>query len=197
MKSLNDKQIVALCGPTDPMINPFVGRQFAHEGDRPVVSYGLDSYGYDIRLSPEPLMVSCRQAGDLRDVKAATLESYQELEQHETENGLVTIIPPGGAALGTSLELFNMPRDVWALVVGKSTYAREFLLCLCTPLEAGWKGQLVVELKNLTDDPISVYHNEGIGSLRFFQGEEPSTTYGDRPGGGKYQNQQGITLSRV
>ncbi|MEJ7713755.1 MAG: dCTP deaminase [Pyrinomonadaceae bacterium] len=98
--------------------------------------------------------------------------------------------------LGVTVETFRMPRNVTGIAIGKSTYARAGLLVNTTPLEAGWTGRLVVELANLADLPLRVYVNEGIGQVIFLESDENcDTSYEDR--GGKYQNQTGLTYSRL
>jgi dCTP deaminase len=106
------------------------------------------------------------------------------------------LLPPHSYGLGVTVETFQMPRNVTGLAIGKSTYARVGLFLNTTPLEAGWTGRLVVELANLADLPLRVYVNEGIGQVIFLESDEDcDVSYKDR--GGKYQNQKGLTYSRL
>jgi dCTP deaminase len=114
----------------------------------------------------------------------------------ENGHGRYAILPPNSYMLGWSKEYFRMPRDVTGAFIGKSTYARVGCIVNCTPAEAGWEGNLVIELGNLTNSPMRIYVDEGIAQALFFQGsEECETSYADR--GGKYQGQQGLTLAKV
>ena len=105
------------------------------------------------------------------------------------------VIQPNSIVLGHSVETFHMPDTVTAVCVGKSTFARLGLFVNITPLEAGWRGNLTIELTNSTPLPMRVYVDMGIAQLLFFEGERPDVTYADRKG--KYQDQTGVTLPRL
>ena len=211
---LNDIQIAKLA--RDGMIRPFVGQQvrgfgrfgqiaeltsdgtitpFVGEEVRKVISYGLSSFGYDLRLADE-LKIFTRLGPDEIDPKAFNDDCIDELNIESPGPGVEYFtLPQFGSALGYSVETLHLPDDVFALCVGKSTYARCGLIVNTTPLEPGWRGQLVIEIHNTTPLPIRVYANEGIAQLVFFKGDRPSVTYGDRAG--KYQGQTGITTARI
>jgi dCTP deaminase len=174
---LIDTEIEAL----DGMITPFVAGQVrSHDGD-PVVSYGLSSVGYDIRLG--------------RDFKAPINDPRRILnpKSHHSEDWLSVacndiIILPGAFILGVSLERFAIPPDICGTCVGKSTYARMGLIVNVTPLEPGWRGYLTLELSNTGRNPVRVYAGEGIAQIQFHRlSGRPAVTYADRSG--KYQDQ--------
>lgn len=181
----------------------------------PVVSYGQSSFGYDIRLATDGLhrfvdptidhpsiwSDSWRDRSESRVLPTIDPKSFDtekcvsSLSVERDETGTFYTLPPRAYALGVSVETFNIPRNVLGICYCKSTYARCGLMVNTTPLEPGWRGQLVIELANLTDLPMKVYANEGIAQVVFFEGDIPSITYADRDG--KYQNQTGITTARV
>jgi len=199
---LADHQIRELVCDTG-MIEPFHERLVREVEGRRVVSFGLSSYGYDVQLSPEGLRVfSSRKGLAPIDVKqSGQLDSADYMFSLSTEGELVDVneyytLPPRAYALGVTVEVFDLPRDVTGICVGKSTYARAGLIVNTTPLEAGWTGRLVVELSNATDLPLRVYANEGIAQVQFHLAlEECAISYADRDG--KYQGQDGITLAKV
>ena len=167
------------------MIDPFEDGQ-VREG---VVSYGLSSYGYDIRVAPE-FKVFTNVHNVVVDPKAFDDRSFVDIHDPEC------IIPPNSFALARTLEYFRIPRDVLVVCVGKSTYARCGIIVNVTPLEPTWEGHLTLEISNTTPLPAKIYANEGIAQLLFFEGdEEPDTAYADRKG--KYQNQRGVTLPKL
>lgn len=202
---LNDKQIVALCEAG--MIAPYEARQvreicrdpyreMQNRTHRRAISYGASSYGYDLRLAPEGLRVFSAHHATEIDPKRFDAASLIETPLRQDDDGAAYfLLPPQTYALGVTVETFQMPRNVLGMCVGKSTYARCGLIVNTTPLEPGWRGRLVLEMKNSTSLPMRVYANEGIAQCVFFQGEEPATSYADR--GGKYQGQEGLTLARV
>lgn len=209
---LNDQQIRARCEWTDhpPMISPYAYTQCRevitidnplHLTNRttPVVSYGQSSFGYDIRLADTGLdkfISGSFFLGSFIDPKAFDSKhvlSRRMVERDET--GVFYVLQPRAYALGVSVETFNIPLNVLGICYCKSTYARCGLMVNTTPLEPGWRGQLVIELANLTDLPMKVYANEGIAQVVFFEGDIPSITYADRSG--KYQDQKGIVTARI
>jgi dCTP deaminase len=187
MTILNDKQIAALDSDPFPMIEPFERQQVRAINDgRPVVSYGLSSYGYDARLAGE----FRAPVGGMLDPKNSTLATWASAAYDDK-----IIIPPHGFVLARTVEYFRIPDDVFVICLGKSTYARNGLIVNVTPLEPGWEGHVTLELSNTTNLPSVVYVGEGIAQFVFFRGERPAVSYGDR--NGKYQKQTGVTLARV
>lgn len=170
---------------TEGMIEPFVSGQ-VKEGN---ISYGLSSFGYDIRVAPE-FKVFTNVHNVVVDPKNFDARSFVDVHAREC------IIPPNSFALARTEEYFRIPRDVLVICLGKSTYARCGIIVNVTPLEPTWCGYLTLEISNTTPLPAKVYAGEGIAQLLFFQGdEEPEVTYADRQG--KYMNQQGVTLPRL
>jgi len=167
------------------MIEPFVEELHA-EGR---VSYGLSSYGYDIRVADEYKIFTNALAGVV-DPKKFDKDSFVDFR------GEHCIVPPNSFALARSVERFRIPRDTLAVCLGKSTYARCGIIVNVTPLEPGWEGILTLEISNTTPLPAKIYSNEGIAQLLFFQGDEVCrVSYADRKG--KYQNQVGVVLPRI
>jgi len=167
------------------MIEPFEGGQ-VRDG---VISYGLSSYGYDIRVAPE-FKVFTNVHNLVVDPKEFDDRSFVDINADEC------IIPPNSFALARTVEYFRVPRDVLVICLGKSTYARCGIIVNVTPLEPTWEGYLTLEISNTTPLPAKIYANEGISQLLFFRGNEPpEVAYADRKG--KYQNQVGVTLPRM
>ncbi len=167
------------------MIEPFEDGQVRNG----VISYGLSSYGYDIRVAPE-FKVFTNVHSAIVDPKAFDDRSFVDINED------VCIIPPNSFALARTVEFFRIPRDVLVVCVGKSTYARCGLIVNVTPLEPTWEGYLTLEISNTTPLPAKIYGNEGIAQLLFFEGdEEPETAYADRQG--KYMQQVGVTLPKM
>ncbi len=154
-----------------------------------VISYGLSSMGYDIRVTDEyKIFTNVRQA--VVDPKQFSPESFVDF------TGAVCVIPPNSFALGRSLEYFRLPRSVMGLCLGKSSYARCGIVVNITPLEPEWEGHLTIEISNTTPLPARIYSFEGVAQVLFFEtGVLPEVSYADRKG--KYQGQQGITLPKV
>ena len=167
------------------MIEPFSDGQ-VRDG---VISYGLSSYGYDIRVAPE-FKVFTNVHNVIVDPKDFDDRSFVDVNEAEC------IIPPNSFALARTEEYFRIPRDVLVVCVGKSTYARCGIIVNVTPLEPTWEGYLTLEISNTTPLPAKIYAGEGIAQLLFFEGdEEPSVAYADRKG--KYQKQTGVTLPKM
>jgi dCTP deaminase len=200
---LNDKQIEELCNKDNekPMIVPFCEKMVSSS----IVSYGVGSFGYDIRLAPifhvfkkPSLLDNILTYLDFKkkviiDPKTISNEDKMKL-CYEIEADEV-IIPPHGFVLGHTVEKFDMPRNILGIAVGKSTLARCGVQVLVTPLEPGWRGDLVIEIFNSTHFPVRIKANEGICQLIFLGGNIPNTTYDDR--NGKYQDQVGITHAKI
>lgn len=167
------------------MIEPFADGQ-VREG---CISYGLSSFGYDIRVAPE-FKVFTNVHNVVVDPKEFDDRSFVDV------NTDACIIPPNSFALARTLEYFRIPRDVLAVCLGKSTYARCGIVVNVTPLEPSWEGFLTLEISNTTPLPAKIYANEGIAQLLFLQGNEvPEVVYADRKG--KYMNQVGVTLPKL
>ena len=167
------------------MIEPFESAQVRNGS----ISYGLSSFGYDIRVAPE-FKVFTNVHNLVVDPKSFDSRSFVDV------NGSECIIPPNSFALARTVEYFRIPRDVLVLCVGKSTYARCGIIVNVTPLEPTWEGFLTLEISNTTPLPARIYGGEGIAQLVFFQGDEPpEVAYADRSG--KYQGQVGVTLPKL
>ena len=179
------------------MIAPFLPELVREAGGNRIISAGASSYGYDMRLADDGFRVFSPIHGREIDPKRFDEESLIEPPLLTADVGSrYFFMPPHSYARGVTVETFRMPRSVTGIAMGKSTYARAGLLVNTTPLEAGWSGRLVVELANLADLPLRVYVNEGIGQVVFLESDEDcAVSYEDR--GGKYQNQRGLTYSRL
>jgi dCTP deaminase len=167
------------------MIDPFVESQ-VKDG---AVSYGVSSYGYDLRISDE-FKIFTNINTTVVDPKRFDEQAFQDFK------GDVCIVPPNSFALGRSVEYFRIPRNVLTLCVGKSTYARCGIIINVTPLEPEWEGYVTMEISNTTPLPARIYANEGIAQVLFLESDEDClVSYGDKKG--KYQGQKGITLPKV
>ncbi len=179
------------------MISPFLSELVREVNGNKIISAGLSSYGYDMRLADDGFRIFSSVYGSEIDPKRFDEKSLIEPALHESADGSkYYLLPPHHYGLGVTVETFKMPRNVTGIALGKSTYARAGLLVNTTPLEAGWTGRLVVEIGNLANLPLRVYVNEGIGQILFFESDENcSVSYEDR--GGKYQGQTGLTYAKV
>ncbi len=167
------------------MIEPFVD----HQERAGVISYGVSSYGYDIRVADE-FKIFTNVNNAVVDPKHFDPKSFVDIQAD------VILIPPNSFALARSIEYIRMPRDVLGIVLGKSSYARTGIVTNFTPLEPGWEGHITIEISNTTPLPAKIYANEGIAQVLFFQSDEaPEVSYADKEG--KYQGQVGITLPRL
>lgn len=179
-----------LTQPQDkPMIAPFVGECVRNDGEKKIVSYGLSSFGYDVRLANKFKIFTNINNGiiDPMDMSDVTYVDHE---------GDHVIIPPNSYILGHTIETFCIPQDVMVVCVGKSTYARAGALVNVTPIEPGFEGQVVIEISNATPLPLKVHANMGIAQFMFFMGDRPcGVSYRDR--GGKYQGQTGVTVARL
>jgi dCTP deaminase len=167
------------------MIDPFVDHQ-VREG---VISYGLSAYGYDIRVADEfKIFTNVNTA--VVDPKNFDPRSFVDYK------GDVCIIPPNSFALSRTVEDFRMPRNVYGLTIGKSTYARCGIIINVTGFDAEWEGNATLEISNTTPLPCRIYANEGIAQVLFFESDEVcERSYKDKKG--KYQSQQNITLPKI
>ena len=170
---------------TKGMIEPFCEKQVAAG----CISYGLSSYGYDLRVSNE-FKIFTNVNSAIIDPKAFDERSFVSVEADSI------FVPPNSFALARSVEYFRIPRDVLTICVGKSTYARCGIIVNVTPFEPEWEGFVTLEISNTTPLPAKVYANEGLCQILFFQSDEVcETSYADRAG--KYQRQQGIVLPKL
>lgn len=168
------------------MIEPFTDRQ-VRQG---TISYGLSSFGYDIRVADE-FRIFTPATGQLTVVDPKAIDERMMMPYQ----GEVCIVPPNSFALARTVEYFRIPRNVLTICLGKSTYARCGIIVNVTPFEPEWEGHVTIEISNTTPLPCKIYANEGIAQVLFFEGEEPEVSYADRQG--KYQAQRGITLPRL
>ena len=167
------------------MIVPFEERQ-VRQG---VISYGLSSYGYDIRIADD-FKIFTNINTTIVDPKGFDPRSFVDFK------GDVCVIPPNSFALGRSVEYFKIPRNVMTICLGKSTYARCGIITNVTPFEPEWEGFVTLEISNTTPLPAKIYAHEGIAQVLFFESDETcAVSYADRQG--KYQGQQGIVLPTV
>lgn len=191
---LSDVEIKALA--KQGMITPFVPELVRQVGNTKVISFGASSYGCDLRLSPKEFKVFRHIPGTIVNPKAFNPLNLIDVPLQSDEYGDYFIIPGISYGLGVALECLDLPSDITALFIGKSTYARCGLIANLTPGEAGWKGNLTLEFSNSSSADCRIYANEGIVQALFFRGEPCSTSYADRSG--KYQNQaEQIVLARV
>lgn len=167
------------------MIEPFVENQVRQD----VVSYGVSSYGYDLRVADE-FKIFTNVYSAIVDPKNFSPESFVDFK------GDVCVIPPNSFALARSLEYFRIPRKVLTICLGKSTYARCGLIVNVTPFEPSWEGFVTLEISNTTPLPAKVYANEGLAQVLFFEAdEECEVSYADKKG--KYQGQIGVTPPKL
>src|SRR5467141_4242147 len=167
------------------MIEPFADRQ-VREG---VISYGVSSYGYDMRVAPEFKIFTIALSA-IVDPKRFDPKSFVEFA------GDVCIVPPNSCALASSVEYFRIPRNCLTICVGKSTYARCGIIVNVTPFEPEWEGFVTLEISNTTPLPAKIYANEGLCQVIFFESDEQcEVSYKDKKG--KYQAQSGIVLPRL
>lgn len=167
------------------MILPFEEKQVRAGG----ISYGVSSYGYDIRIANE-FKIFTNINSTIVDPKQFDSKSFVDFK------GDVCVIPPNSFALGKSVEFFKIPRNVMTICVGKSTYARCGIITNVTPFEPEWEGFVTLEVSNTTPLPAKIYANEGIAQVLFFESDEVcEVSYADKKG--KYQSQVGITLPKI
>lgn len=172
------------------MIEPFSPTQVRQtEAGHSIISYGLSSYGYDLRVSNE-FKVFTNVFNTMVDPKAFDAKSFVDIETD------ICIVPPNSFALARSVEYFRIPRDVLTICLGKSTYARCGIIVNVTPLEPEWEGHVTLEISNTTPLPARVYAQEGLAQVIFLGSAEIcETSYADRAG--KYMHQRGITIPKA
>src|SRR5665213_1090266 len=171
------------------MIDPFSPEQVRVAAGNKIVSYGTSSYGYDVRCADE-FKIFTNINSTIVDPKNFDEKSFVDFK------GPVCIIPPNSFVLARTVEYFRIPRDVLAICVGKSTYARCGIIVNVTPLEPEWEGHVTLEFSNTTPLPAKIYANEGACQFLFLKADSPcEVSYADRKG--KYQGQLGVTLPKV
>ena len=181
---LTDRDILHFCFGVNPMIKPFEDMLISSG----VISYGLSSVGYGIRLSNQ-----FSELSGIIDPKERQ-ESVSSSRHRATDGRF--LLRPNSWVLGASLEYFKMPENLMGLVVGKSTYARCGVHVFLGTLEPGWEGDITLEIANLGNQPVWLYIGEGIAQILFFRTDErPQITYSDR--NGKYQGQRGLTYAQI
>lgn len=191
MISLLSDRGIRKAKPVDPFID--------HMEDEGVISYGLGSFGYDIRLAKEFKVLD----PTVPDIGPSTAQQTLDPKMGESEferafkiiRSDTVKIPPNSFILGRSVETFDMPNNVLGIALGKSTYARQGINVNITPIEPGWRGELTIEISNDTPFWTKVYGGEGISQIIFFQGHRPTTTYDGRDG--KYQDQEGVSVAKI
>ena len=167
------------------MIEPFADGQITDGA----ISYGVSSYGYDLRISDE-FKIFTNVNSAVVDPKQFDAETFQDFK------GDVCVIPANSFVLGRSVEYFRIPRNVITVCMGKSTYARCGIITNVTPFEPEWEGYVTMEISNTSPLPAKIYANEGIAQVLFFESDEDClVSYGDKKG--KYQAQKGITLPKI
>lgn len=166
------------------MIEPFAPSQVRHANNRPLISYGVSSYGYDVRCAEE-FKIFTNLNSTMVDPKNFDTRSFV------SHIGDTCIIPPNSFVLSRTVEHFRIPRDILVICLGKSTYARCGIVVNVTPLEPEWEGHVTLEFSNTTSLPAKIYSNEGVAQMVFLQADEVcELSYKDRAG--KYQGQTGI-----
>ena len=168
------------------MIAPFESKQVRQTATGRIISYGVSSYGYDVRCANE-FRVFTNINSAIVDPKSFSEGSFVDIKND------VCIIPPNSFALAHTVEYFRIPRNILSICVGKSTYARCGIIVNVTPLEPEWEGQVTLEFSNTTPLPAKIYANEGVAQMLFLESDEVcQVSYRDRQG--KYQGQRGVTL---
>ena len=171
------------------LIKPFEKEQIREVDNKKVISYGVSSYGYDVRCANE-FKIFTNTFSSVVDPKNFDEKSFVDIEDSEC------IIPPNSFALARTVEYFKIPRSILTLCLGKSTYARCGIIVNVTPLEPEWEGHVTLEFSNTTNLPAKIYANEGVAQMLFFESDQVcKTSYKDR--GGKYQGQTGVTLPKT
>ena len=185
---------------SEGMINPFQSNLIRHlEPDnqqKPVLSYGCSSYGYDLRLSSNEFLIFRHIPGTVMNPKKFNPNNLEKTVLHHDDDGDFFILPAHSYGLGVALEKMKVPKNITVICIGKSTYARLGIIVNTTPAEAGWEGHLTLEFSNSSGADCRIYANEGICQLLFFEGDPCATTYEDRRR--KYQNQpEKVTLAKI
>ncbi len=196
----NDAWITTMA--VEGMIQPFQPSLVRHvhlngsSQPHPVISYGLSSYGYDIRLSPAEFRIFRHIPGTVVDPKNFSPANLEPTELRTDSQGSYFILPAHSYGLGVALERIAVPNNISVICIGKSTYARCGIIANLTPAEAGWRGHLTLEFSNSSSADCRIYAGEGVVQLIFFEGEPCQVSYDTRQG--KYQDQEErVTLAKV
>ena len=188
MSSKSDNWIIEQA-EKNQLIKPFEKEQIREVDNKKVISYGVSSYGYDVRCANE-FKIFTNTFSSVVDPKNFDEKSFVDIQDSEC------IIPPNSFALARTVEYFKIPRSILTLCLGKSTYARCGIIVNVTPLEPEWEGHVTLEFSNTTNLPAKIYANEGVAQMLFFESDQVcKTSYKDR--GGKYQGQTGVTLPKT
>ena len=181
------------------MIAPFESRlirQIQGTWQQDVISYGLSSYGYDIRLSPTDFRIFRHIPGTVVNPKKFNPDNLESAELHTDQNGSFFVLPAHSYGLGVALERLEVPSNITVLCLGKSTYARCGIIANITPAEAAWRGHLTLEFSNSSSADCRIYAYEGVVQLLFLEGEPCAVSYETRQG--KYQDQpEFVTLAKI
>ena len=185
---------------SEGMINPFQSNLVRHlepeNKQKPVLSYGCSSYGYDLRLSSKEFLIFRHVPGTVMNPKKFNPDNLEKTVLHHDDDGDFFILPAHSYGLGVALEKMKVPENITVICIGKSTYARLGIIVNTTPAEAGWEGHLTLEFSNSSGADCRIYAKEGICQLLFFEDDPCSTTYEDIRG--KYQNQpEKVTLAKI
>lgn len=184
--SIKSDKWIASMAESHGMIEPFESGQVRKTDNGRVISYGVSSYGYDVRCADE-FKVFTNINSAIVDPKDFSEQSFVDVKSD------VCIIPPNSFALARTVEYFRIPRNVLTICLGKSTYARCGIIVNVTPLEPEWEGHVTLEFSNTTPLPAKIYAHEGVAQMLFLESDEAcAISYKDR--GGKYQGQTGVTL---
>ena len=188
--SIKSDKWIKLMSINHEMIKPFTEDQIrTDENGKKLISYGVSSYGYDVRCSNE-FKVFTNIHSAIVDPKSFDEKSFVDITSD------VCVIPPNSFALARTVEYFKIPRNVLTICLGKSTYARCGIIVNVTPLEPEWEGHVTLEFSNTTNLPAKIYAGEGVAQMLLFESdEECDVSYKDR--GGKYQGQTGVTLPKA
>jgi dCTP deaminase len=190
----NDSWIAQMAD--EGMISPFAPQQVRVLDGVPVISYGLSSFGYDVRLSPAEFRIFRHIPGTVVDPKHFNPDNLIPTQLHRDKHGDYFILPAHSYGLGVALERLAIPDYITVICMGKSTYARCGIIANVTPGEASWRGHLTLEFSNSSSADCRIYANEGVVQLLFLEGNPCNVTYAARRG--KYQDQsERVTLARV
>jgi len=206
---LNDTEIARLAEAG--MITPFVpdlvrqvdetrtwergAQEVTRSGQRRVISFGASSYGYDLRLSPKEFLVFRHVPGTVVNPKRFNTENLEPVKLHSDEDGDFFVLPAHSYGLGVAMEHLDLPADITALFIGKSTYARCGVIANLTPGEAGWRGHLTLEFSNSSGADVRIYAGEGVVQALFLRGNPCRVSYESRAG--KYQGQPERVVTAV
>jgi dCTP deaminase len=188
MTILSDEEILRLVEEKE-MIKNFESKQVKHSNDKKIVSYGLSSYGYDLRVADE-FKVFTNVYSSIIDPKNFSENSFVSIKAP------TCIVPPNSFALARSVEYFKIPRDILTICLGKSTYARCGIIVNVTPFEPEWEGYVTLEISNTTPLPAKIYAHEGLAQVLFLKAKNVcKISYADRKG--KYMKQTGVTHAMI